>query len=115
MQLDDFIQSALVQIATGVYQANATLTGKKSPTGNVPFLVTSGSNGGKPTGVAFDVAVTSRTTAQGEGRAKLKIFVVDASADGKLSHEHERVSRISFTVAIDSRLGYEPEGLKSKS
>ena len=114
MQLDEFIQGALTQIAEGVYRANVKLLGTEAPTGNIPFLMELGNEGGKATGIAFDVAVTTKAAAQGEGSGKFRIFVVDASADGKASFEREQVSRISFTVGVDKRIGYAFAGWKQQ-
>ena len=110
MQLDEFIHQSLVQIAAGVYRANVELTGNEKPTGNIPFLMDISDHGK----VNFDVAVTTKSSIEGSGGGKFRIFVVDANADGKASHEHERFSRISFSVGVDKRLGYAMDGLHSK-
>jgi hypothetical protein len=110
MQLDEFIENAHYQIADGLYRVNKRLTGNDQPSGNIPFLMDIAS--GESSRIAFDVAVTTKSTAQGEGGGKFRIFVVDAGVDGKLGYEHEQISRIKFTVGVDRRLGYALEGLK---
>jgi hypothetical protein len=108
MQLDEFIQTALFQIASGVYKANVAITTEADPRGDIPFLMDVGGDGK----VNFDVAVTTKSTIEGGGGGKFKIFVVEANTDGKGSYEHERVSRITFAVGVDQRLGYLKPGFQ---
>jgi hypothetical protein len=112
LQLDEFIENALVQIASGVLNANVRLTGSNDLTGNVPFIMQRGCDSGESTGVSFDVAVITKTSTQAEAGGKFRIFVVDAAVDGKLKYERENISRIKFKVGVDKRLGYEFNGLK---
>lgn len=106
MKLEAFIQKALVQIAKGVYGANLELTGTESPTGTVPFLMQRGNAAGETTGVAFDVAVVSESTTQGDVAGRFNIHVVDANIEGKVGRQNREISRIKFTVGVDQRLGY---------
>jgi hypothetical protein len=112
MRLDQFVEDVLVQIATGVTNANVRLTGCSRPTGNIPFLMHRGNDSGSTTGVAFDVAITTKWTAEAQGQGQFQLAVVEANLDGKLSHENERVSRIKFTVGVDQRLGYALDDLR---
>lgn len=112
MKLDKFVEDVLVQIATGVTNANVRLTRCSHPTGNVPFLMQRGNDSGSTTGVAFDVAITTKSTAEAQGQGQLQIVVAEVNLDGKLSRENERISRIKFTVGVDQRLGYCLENLR---
>jgi hypothetical protein len=115
MQLDEFIETVLIQIASGVANANTKLTGSDNPTGNIPFLMNRGNDSGQTTGIAFDVAVTTKSSMEGEGGGKFKLFVADASLNGKAGYEKEQISRIRFTVGVDQRLGYPLQSLKKNS
>lgn len=106
VQLDEFIENALVQIANGVFQANRRLTKTDEPKGTVPFLLHRGNDGGQTTGIAFDVAVTTRLSAEVDVDGKASIFVVDAALDTNASYHREQVSRLRFIVGVDTKLGY---------
>lgn len=103
MQLDEFVQTVLVQIASGISKANVELTGVDDPTGNIPYLMDLG-NGEKA--IAFDVAVTTQSAVEGELSGRSKIFVADASLEGKATRFSEQVSRVQFSVGVDQRIGY---------
>lgn len=103
MQLDEFVQTVLVQIASGISKANVELTGVDDPTGNIPYLMDLG-NGEKA--IAFDVAVTTQSAVEGELSGRSKIFVADASLEGKATRFSEQVSRVQFRVGVDQRIGY---------
>jgi hypothetical protein len=112
MQLDEFIESVLIQIASGVANANGKLTGSEDPIGAIPFIMNRGNDSGHTTGIAFDVAITTKSTGTGGGRGKFRLFVVDADLNGKAGYEKEQFSRIQFTVGVDQRLGYSLLSLK---
>lgn len=105
MKLDEFIKSALVQIANGVSQANAELIGGDDPRGNLPFLMHAGNDGGHKSGVAFDVAVVTMLSSEGKGEGGASIYVVDAQLSAEAKYSHEQVSRIRFTVGVNKWLG----------
>lgn len=112
MRLDDFIQDALIQIATGVAEANKSLTDSDNPNGNLPFLMQRGNDGGQTTGIAFDIAVTTKHGMQASANGKGSIFIANAEFDANGSYDREQVSRIKFTIGVDSRLGYALINLK---
>jgi hypothetical protein len=112
MQLDDFIENVLTQIASGIANANAKLTGSNERTGILPFIMHRGNDSGITTGIAFDVAVTTKSSLSGEGGGKFRLFVVDSSLNGKVSCDKEQISRIRFSVGVDQRLGQPLQTLK---
>jgi hypothetical protein len=112
MQLDDFIENALVQIALGVTAANDRLKSPDSQKEALTYIMQRGCNLGESTGVSFDVAVITKASKEAKGGGKFSIFVVDAGVDGKLNYEREQISRIKFMVGVDKRIGYPLSGIK---
>jgi Trypsin-co-occurring domain 2 len=53
--------------------------------------------------VEFDVAVTTTTKSEAEGKGSVKVLsVVELGAEGSKSREHSRVSRIKFSIPISA-------------
>ena len=50
--------------------------------------------------IEFDVAVTAASETAGGAKAGLKIFSVEANADGRHARNHEEVSRVKFSIPI---------------
>ena len=104
MELDSFIKEALIQISNGVKMANSEIDKEREAKdgGELPkvFLLRPGSKQERGAGVAFDIAVTTRTDDIGKGGAKVRLAVVEADIGGKVASSHENISRIQFTVMI---------------
>ena len=105
MELKDFVASTLIQIAEGIQIAQKHAQGLEdcriSPR-HVP--ATDGKDvkchieyrGDSLECVNFDVAISTVSSGNAEGKAK--IFVTEASINGKISHE--QASRVSFQVYV---------------
>lgn len=81
-------------------------------TGVLPFIMQRGNDSGETAGVAFDVAVTTKSSLSGEGGGKFQLFIVDSSLNGKVSYDKEQISRIRFSVGVDQRLGQPLQRMK---
>lgn len=106
MDLENFIKETLVQISKGVSLANDELSPlrKKEDGTDLPklFLLPPGTRQEQGHGIHFDVAITTKASDDGGGGGiKVRLAVVDASFDGKLSSAFESISRIQFSVNIN--------------
>lgn len=110
MQLEEFVQSAIQQIARGVSNASedvASLGGRVNP--HDP--IASSSSSPRLTNIDFDVAlvVSEGSQLQGEGKVSLiKVFSLGGSAQE--SNAYQQTSRVKFTVAVEL-----PKNLKAGS
>ena len=110
MDLKDFI----IETIASIVEASKELSEKYRPTGAVVNPPASSNNPNDPTfaednrlysnrrvqNVEFDVAVTTASSTSGGGKAGLKIWVAEGSAEGAHSRSDERVSRIRFSVPL---------------
>ena len=103
IELHDFIQNTLVQIALGVKEANDILfkdhEGKYSRS---PFRLhnNQGDNNNNP-GISFDVAVTASEASTDKAGAKISfagVLGIDGSTEDTITDAY--VHRIRFTVGI---------------
>ncbi|MAM70022.1 MAG: hypothetical protein CMP91_02590 [Gammaproteobacteria bacterium] len=107
MELDEFVKSVLIQILSGVREAQ-----KDEALGG---LVVAGKDGGhdypknsrvsssaqlKSTIIDFDVAISVETTDKASGSGGLKVAGIGAGIEGEISSKDTRVSRIQFGVPI---------------
>lgn len=107
MELDEFVKTVLVQVLSGVCEA------QKHPT--VGAFVVSGKDGGhqlpsnsrvsssarlKSTIIDFDVAVSVESYDKVSGSGGLKVAGIGGSVDGESSSRDTRVSRIQFGIPI---------------
>ncbi|MDF2415660.1 hypothetical protein [Aeromonas sp. 1HA1] len=108
MQLEEFVQSAIQQIARGVSNASddvASLGGRVNPHDHIA------SRSPRLTNIDFDVAlvVSEGSQLQGEGKVSLiKVFSLGGSAQE--SNAYQQTSRVKFTVAVEL-----PKNLKAGS
>ena len=107
MEVQEFVQSVLVEILKGIREAQKkTGVGKyiaPDAIGSHSFPEDSGVQHESriiSTVVKFDMAVTAETTKGGGGEAKVRIAVIDADFGGKLEAKNTQVSRIQFSVPI---------------
>lgn len=105
MELDTFIKEALVQISRGIQSANEELAPdrKKEDGTDLPklYLLAPGAKQEQGHGVHFDVAITSSTSDEEKGGAKVKLAVVEVDLGGNLKTEEKAVSRIQFSVNVN--------------
>lgn len=107
MELNDFVKTVLVQVLSGVREAQKDK--------NVGAFVVSGKDGGhqlpsnsrvsnsaqlKSTIIDFDVAISVESFDKVSGRGGLKVAGIGGSVDGELSSKDTRVSRIQFGIPI---------------
>jgi len=64
--------------------------------------------------INFDVAITANTETTGGGKASLKIFSIEAGAQGELSKSNENVSRVNFSIPITLSASSEETTNKNK-
>jgi len=108
-ELEQFIAATLVQIACGVRVATtALLADEASRNGGgaeqrpVAFVLPYGSKADKGEGIHFDVAVTADQSKSGEAGAGFNIKIARMGVDGEARASESRVSRVQFSVQVDS-------------
>lgn len=104
MDIEEFIRETLKSIANGIYHANRDICEARETDPVRLFQLTSAGSS-QPSRVAFDLAVTSRSSKEGAAGAKATIMVVELAAGGKADTLREEVSRISFEVSTLRDLG----------
>jgi hypothetical protein len=109
MELESFIKESLVQISNGIQQANKVLEPQrvKEDGSQLPklYLLPPGTNKEHGSGVHFDIAVTTQTSDEGKGGAKVKLAVVEAGIGGKIKTSEQAISRIQFSVNVNQWCG----------
>ena len=105
MELAEFIKGSLVEIATGVQDANAELMSKFSWKARPFVLQSRGMTKDGKSFVEFDVAVTAATAEASTGGGGLHISVLRAGLESSDNRSEERVTRIKFQVTIDGEVG----------
>lgn len=101
MQLEEFVQSAIQQIARGVSNASedvARLGGRVNPHDHIA----SSSRSPRLTNIDFDVALVVTESQQSEAGARLSVINV-LSLGGKTQGNdvYQQTSRVKFTVAVE--------------
>src|SRR5262249_35381314 len=104
----DFVRESLIEIACGVREANAEINRLRSGEPGIPtttFILDSwrGDTGG--TKVDFDIAVSLTHESKGEGSGRLMVSVVEASLGKEKISGSEQVSRLRFSVVVESVVG----------
>lgn len=99
MQLEEFVQSAIQQIARGVSNASddvASLGGRVNPHDRIA------SRSPRLTNIDFDVALVVTESQQSESGARLSVINV-LSLGGKTQGNdvYQQTSRVKFTVAVE--------------
>ena len=100
VELRDFIRLTLLDIASGLREANEAYK-VSQPSSENAFFLTPGRDDKEGTGVHFDVAVTS--SMRTGGNAGIKVW--NAGLGGERQRARENVSRIRFTVTIRHYVG----------
>ncbi len=99
MDLELFVSATLVQIVTGVANAQQQIGDLGGNTKINPIVDMASYT--TPTPVQFDVAVTVSGSTEASGKAGRKIAsIVDVGGGGGATHSTEAVSRIRFSVAV---------------
>jgi hypothetical protein len=104
VELQTFIQDALVQIASGVVGANKEMRkAEMAKYTNSPFRLHSnlGDNAKRHPGVDFDVAVSVQSDSKIDGGAKIAVMkVVNLGGGAESSDSHSIQHRIKFSVGL---------------
>lgn len=110
MELQTFIQDALVQIATGVKKANDAVYNEYKDKEsshqiykNSPFRMfsTLGDNAKRHSGIDFDVAVAVQSDSKIDGGAKIAVLNVVNIGGGTESSDSKSIQhRIKFSVGL---------------
>jgi len=102
MELEEFVQTTLVQIMRGIMSAQKEWDSKSSGYGVIsPAWDGPDDFVNRTQGVNFDVAVTAAKKSERGGGGGIKVIAA-FEASGKISNsaENSTVSRISFSVPI---------------
>jgi hypothetical protein len=102
VELKDFIRDALVQIATGIREANSEL---KKPDDHQydPFILRQNTGDySKIPGIRFDVAVTAGTKQQDKAHFFVFMANIGGGANTEKAKSDELYHRIQFEVGLDS-------------
>jgi hypothetical protein len=114
MKLKDFVKHTILDIATGIQEANdeaismkIDLKANPKPIyfrgpGNVEYMPDSGSRDDtkQVEMIKFDVAVTSTGTVSGEAGAGINVAGFKVGGSGEVKNENENISRIKFEVPV---------------
>lgn len=102
IQLDDFIEGALVNIAQGIRKANKKLKNEEQASVSVYTLRRNIGDASKVPGIQFDVAVTALK--QDKDKAGFVVALLNIGGGASLEHStgNEMVHRIKFEIGIDS-------------
>ena len=102
IQLKDFIEGTLVNIAQGIRNANKKLKDEEKATMSVYNLRRNIGDSSKIPGIQFDVAVTA--TKQGKDKAGFVVALLNIGGGANIERStgNEMVHRIKFEIGIDS-------------
>lgn len=113
MKLKDFVRESLVQIATGIDEANKALQGTSAVVNpaNIQAFSTEAKAYGRVNKaftekdslvelIQFDVAVTTEAGTQTGGGIKISIASVGVGTEGKSTGSQSRESRIKFSIPM---------------
>ncbi len=113
MDLKEFIVSAVTDIAEAVREADKTIEASGGLVNPGKHTIVGRGDKRRSEFVAprstlkFDIAVSASNTSGKAGGGKAKIWVVEASIDGKKEIHNETVSRLTFS--LDVVLPHDPE------
>ncbi len=99
MNLQQFVETALVDVVRGVEQANSTLQKRN---GVWPFGLSPGQQASAGQGIEFDVAVTVAKKGSAKAKTGGWLEVVGLSASGDMSASSQQVSRVRFRVSTEA-------------
>lgn len=105
MELKDFITMSLIQIRDGIAGANEHLKKKLAKDENYYLMRPGRGSGERPSGIDFDVAISTRTEATKGGKAKAKIYIIEGGAGAKTGTTNEIVSRLKFHIELKNWVG----------
>lgn len=99
IELSEFIKKTLVDIVTGVKEANNELQHDGVST---HFILTRTAEGGKSAkGISFDIGVNATKGQKDKAGFSISLVQLGAGANVEKAAESEMVQRISFDVDID--------------
>ncbi len=98
MDLQQFIKQTLVSVKKGVADANDELGGKGKE--RMHYAIYSRNDGE----VVFDVAVTVSAATKKNKEGSLRVAVLEVGAGKDDTSAQETVSRIKFSVKVDSTI-----------
>jgi len=99
MDLDEFIAKTLVSIKTGVENANKVEGG-----GSYMIEPSAWFKDRSDGAVKFDIAVTASKEITKAGGAGIKVLSIGIGGQKEVAHADEVVSRIKFSVAINTAI-----------
>ncbi|SHK76837.1 hypothetical protein SAMN02745216_04047 [Desulfatibacillum alkenivorans DSM 16219] len=108
MKLDDFIENALVDIASGIKKAQEkykSLGGQVNPTGldykKIEMAVAKHKKTSRiAQAVEFEIAVSAGNKVQGSGKAGIQVLDVGISGKVEGANEESNVSKIRFSIPV---------------
>ena len=108
MDLKDFVKETVKAITLATHElqdelkdAGAIVNPPTTGSGNDTFQI----NGTNHTfrrvqNIEFDLALTTSSSTSGDGKAGMKIFVLEASAGASHARTSEEVSRVKFSIPL---------------
>jgi hypothetical protein len=102
IQLKDFIEGALVNIAQGNRNANLKLKNEHDITANIYNLRRNIGDSSKIPGIQFDVAVTASRQDKDKAGFVIALLNIGGGASVERSTGNELFHRIKFEIGIDS-------------
>lgn len=109
MELREFIKDTLVEIKSGVHDANLEFAKQAGRTlGNdftAPFVLDAHNRTTGYSYVNFDVAVTVSSESTKSGGAGIKIAVASIGGEAGTTATQQNVTRIKFSVSIHETTG----------
>ncbi len=102
VELKNFIKSALIDIATGIKDANAELKNPEKEEYEVFSLRRNVGDNAKIPGIQFDIAVTAAKNQKDKAGFMITLVNIGAGANIEKAMNNEMVHRIRFEVGIDN-------------
>ncbi|MFO0389705.1 MAG: hypothetical protein ACK502_08335 [Alphaproteobacteria bacterium] len=108
VELSDFIRDTLVEIATGITQANEKISKLQNAqhTHSYYSLRTNIGDNAKIPGVQFDVAVTATNSKSGDAGVKVKLAVIGIGGKREDTISNEMMQRIKFEIGVRREIGF---------
>ena len=102
IELRDFIENELIDIAEGIKKANTRLMDRKNDQWEVFSLRQNKGDSAKIPGIKFDVAVTAANKSKGKMGLMVALVNIGGGASTERSAESGMTHRIQFEIGINS-------------
>jgi|KBSSwiStaDraftv2_1062776.scaffolds.fasta_scaffold266408_2 hypothetical protein len=105
IELSEFIKSTLINVATGVKEANAAL---KNTTGRADdfFILQHTKGDSKGKGIAFDIAISASKSQKDKAGFMVALATIGGGANVEKGAGNEMMHRIKFEVGLSWNLAW---------